>query len=547
MLIQTEKKEVTLKSKFCGWNYQQMNSANKHKRFSFYQSFKKRKTYFLLIVLFGINFQSYSQKIDPDGYNKFYYKNGAVASEGQFAAGVPVGEWITYYEDGTIKSKGIKTNGLSDSTWLFFDNQGRLIWKYEYQNDKKNGCAQRFDSLGYLIEEFYYVDDVVQGEKQWYYQDGSLKKSVNIENGKESGIAYEYAPDGTIITEEEYENGFLKNKETFNRLDENGNKTGVWRAYYPDGTLQSEITYKDGQKYGLSKIYNKKGKLIELSDMTSDSTNTKGDVGILNLYKEYYPGGNIKLVGGLQDSLKHGIYRLYDQNGEIINGYIYERDTLVAEGMILADGTYDSTWKEFYFSGQLRAEGFYQNGIKEGKWTYFYPNGKKEQTGNYKKDTPSGTWTWYYQNGQAKRIETYNAYGKLQGLMTEYDSLGNEIAHGEYYNGIQEGAWFYHVGDHKEVGTFSQGRQTGMWQHFYLNGKLAYSGEYDDGDPKGKHVWYHTNGIKKMSGKYVGGVKHGVWRTYDKMGEVIEEILYKNGEIIKINGFKVRPAEDPEV
>ena len=36
-------------------------------------------------------------------------------------------------------------------------------------------------------------------------------------------------------------------------------------------------------------------------------------------------------------------------------------------------------------------------------------------------------WVWYYPNGAVKRRENYNAFGKLEGTMTEYDSLGNEI------------------------------------------------------------------------------------------------------------------------
>ena len=78
---------------------------------------------------------------------------------------------------------------------------------------------------------------------------------------------------------------------------------------------------------------------------------------------------------------------------------------------------------------------------------------------------------------------------------------------------------------------------------YYKNGKLALVGLFEDGEQKGRNTWYHQNGIKKESGKYAGGVKHGVWRTYDKMGEVTEEIQYKNGEIYKINGFKAEPAE----
>jgi uncharacterized protein len=542
VFIQYEKKEVTLNSKFSGHSFQQMNSANKHKPF-FFQALKKKSVCIILIGLLKIA-PIFGQDINPNGYNTFYYDNGGVASEGEFKNGVPVGLWKTYYEDGVLKSIGYKTTGLSDSTWIFYDKEGRISWKYEYKNDKKNGCAQRFDSLGYLTEEFYYINDVVQGEKQWFYPDGSLKKNLLFLDGKEVGLSLEYSPEGTVITEEIYDNGYLKDRAEFNRLDENGKKTGTWREYYKDGTIKTEQNFRNGQKSGLSKTYSPKGKLIDIQDMTSDSTNTKSDIVLIELYKEYYPGGKIKLVGGINEGRKSGIFREYDTLGNLKNGYIYKNDTLISEGMILFDGTYQGVWKSYYPSGKMSSTGTYQNGIQSDVWTYYYANGKKEQQGQFRNNMPFGTWNWYYPNGQLKRTETYNAYGKLEGTVSEYDSLGTEIAQGEYYDGMQEGAWFYQVGDHKEVGSFTVGQQDGLWYHYYLNGRVAFTGLFEEGTPKGKHTWYHQNGIKKMTGKYVGGVQHGIWRTYDEMGEETEEIQYKNGEIYKINGFKVEKIEE---
>lgn len=520
-----------------------MNSANKHKPLFFFHTLKKKSVCILITAVLHFS-ATFGQEINPNGYNTFYYDNGGVASEGEFKKGVPVGLWKTYYEDGVLKAIGYKTSGLSDSTWIFYDSQGRINWKYEYKADKKNGCAQRYDSLGRLSEEFFYVNDVIEGEKQWFYPDGSLKKNLLFQGGKEVGLSLEYSPEGTVITEELYDNGYLKDRSEFNRLDENGKKTGTWREYYPDGTIKTEQNYRDGQKFGLSKTYSPKGKLIDIQDMTSDTTNTKSDIVLIALYKEYYPGGKIKLVGGMNESLKSGIFREYDEAGNLKNGYIYKNDTLVSEGMILFDGTYQGAWKNYYPSGKLLSAGMYVAGVQSDLWTYYYANGKKEQEGKFRNNIPYGTWNWYYPNGQLKRNETYNAYGKLEGTVTEYDSTGTEIASGEYYDGLQEGAWFYQVGDHKEVGSFTVGQPDGVWYHYYLNGKIAFVGAFEEGTPKGKHTWYHQNGIRKMTGKYVGGVQHGVWRTYNEMGEETEEIQYKNGEIYKINGFKVAEIEE---
>ena len=515
-----------------------MNSPNNNNSFSL-----SKKIIYSLIFIVLSKAAVFSQEINPNGYNIFYYEGGQVASEGTFKNGLPEGLWKTYYPDGKLKSEGYKKNGLSDSTWIFYDDGGKMTWRYEYHGDKKNGCAQRFDTLGFLSEEFFYINDIIQGEKIWLYPDGSLKKTLTYFDGKEVGVSLEFAPDGTIITEEIYDNGYLKDREEYNRYNSEGKKTGTWREYHVNGQIKSETEYKDGQKNGLTKSFNDKGKLVEIANMTSDTSMAAGDVVLMELYKEYYADGRIRLVGGLNNGMKNGIFRSYDETGNLITGYIFEKDTMVSEGMILFNGIYNGDWVNYYKSGKKRSQGKYANGIQEGPWIYYYENGKKEQEGNYKNNLPVGVWTWYYPNGKVKRIENFNAFGKLDGEMTEYDSLGTEITRGTYYNGIQEGPWFYQVGDHKEVGSFTVGKMDGVWNHYYKNGKLAFTGAYDEGEPKGKHVYYHTNGIKKMDGKYLGGSKDGRWRTYDEMGEVTEEITYKQGEIYKINGFRVEPAE----
>jgi len=511
-----------------------MNSPNNYNRFSFF----KKIIYSLLFI--GIQkICAFGQEINPDGYNIFYYDNGQIASEGSFKNNLPEGLWKTYYPDGILKSQGYKSVGQSDSTWFFYDNTGRLTWRYEYDFDKKNGCAQRFDTLNNLREELFYVNDVIQGEKIWLYPDGSLKKTLTYFDGKEVGVSLEFSKEGTIITEEIYDNGYLKDRAEYNRLDKDGKKTGTWRDYYANGKIKSETEFKEGQMNGLTKSFNLKGKLVEIATMTSDTSMAPNDVVLIELYKEYYEDGRVKLIGGLNNGMKNGIFRSYDEAGNLLNGFIYEKDTMTSEGMILFNGTYSGSWLNFYKSGKKRSQGVYTNGIKEGLWTYFYENGKKEQEGNYKNDTPIGVWTWYYPNGKLKRTENFNGYGKLEGLVKEYDSLGAQITSGEYYNGLQEGPWFYEVGDHKEVGTYTVGQPDGIWRHYYKNGKLAFVGTYDEGEPKGRHIYYHQNGIKKMDGKYLGGSKEGRWKTYNEMGEVTEEITYKQGEIFKINGFKV--------
>lgn len=521
-----------------------MNSPNNNKSsLTFYKNILINSIKIVLVML--INVVGWAQEIDPDGENTFYYPNGRIASEGYFKNGLPTGIWKNYYPDGTLKSIGKKENGLSDSLWVFYDSEGRKTQVLDYYLDKKFGCAMYFDTSGNRIRERFYWNDIPQNEELDYYANGALKKRTLLLDGKPEGTAYEYDSLGTVIMEELYDNGYLKDRQTYNRYDENGKKTGVWRTYFPNGTVQVEMSYQGGAKNGFVKTFDKKGKLIDLQKMRSDSTAGYGeDVVMIDLYKEFYPSGAQKLVGGLDNGRRTGIYREYDEQGKIINGYIYDQDTIVARGIIRGDGVYEGDWVLYYKSGKEMAKGAFVNSRKDGKWIYYYENGRKEQEGSFKDNQLSGEWNWYYQNGQLKRKEFYNRQELLEGTVFEYDSLGNELTQGDYYNGLREGSWFYHVGDYKEVGSYSVGLEDGIWKHYYKSGKLAFIGEYSEGEPKGKHVYYHLNGLVKKEGKYLGGEKHGKWVEYDDKGEVIQVIEYKRGEIYRIDGFKVEPIID---
>ncbi len=84
---------------------------------------------FVLVGLFLSN-QLLSQvdpKINPNGYNQFFYDDGTLASEGSMRDGKPDGYWKNYYEDGLLKSEGNRENFLLDSLWRFYDDEGKLI------------------------------------------------------------------------------------------------------------------------------------------------------------------------------------------------------------------------------------------------------------------------------------------------------------------------------------------------------------------------------------------------------------------------------------
>ncbi|MCR4560771.1 MAG: hypothetical protein K5685_11895 [Bacteroidales bacterium] len=78
---------------------------------------------FFIILSFFIAVNAEAQEVNPNGYNKFYYPDGSISSEGTLKNGQPDGFWKTYYPDGVLKSAGRRTNFQLDSLWLFFDEK----------------------------------------------------------------------------------------------------------------------------------------------------------------------------------------------------------------------------------------------------------------------------------------------------------------------------------------------------------------------------------------------------------------------------------------
>ena len=205
------------------------------------------KIFFKYIILLSFFFYSFfaigqtrEQEVNPNGYNKFYYENGKISSEGSMRDGRPDGYWKTYLPDGKMKSEGNRKNYELDSLWKFYDGNGKLITEINYAGGKKEGTKRNWDAKGYILLEENYAADVKQGITNTYYIPddstktlGKLRMKTPFDKGKENGLAYEYDQNGNIITILDYSYGVLRRQEQINRIDKAGQKQGLWKDFYP--------------------------------------------------------------------------------------------------------------------------------------------------------------------------------------------------------------------------------------------------------------------------------------------------------------------------
>lgn len=476
------------------------------------------------------------------GYTRFYYENGVISSEGVLSNGIPDQFWQTYYENGLLKTAGNRSNGVIDGEWRFFRVDGSPERTINYELGKRTGIETEYSASGNLIAEIPWDNDVRSGTGRYFYETGELYRTVNFVNNKEEGKGFEYAQDQRIITFLSYQDGFLRSIEKVNRLNTSGQKTGYWVEFYPNGQIKEEGYFTNGVRNGIFKFFNKKGDLDRIEQYRADELVTDSEASImLDIRKEFYADGTLKLVGSYREGSRQGVFREFDKEGTIVNSFIYENNVKLGEGVVDAEGREQGMWKLFFASGELQAEGEFIDGQRTGQWKFYFFDGKLGQKGTYRDGLPNGQWTWYYANGDVKRDEGYRR-GKEDGEFVEYDAQGNLIHKGAFIDGYKNGPWFYHVNDHKEEGEYIDGEKTGEWMYTYDNGKKYFAGEYLNGVPIGRHRWYYYGGQVKLEGKHTGGERDGDWKFYNEDGTVQVVVKYKNGEQVKIDGAKL-PVE----
>ena len=98
----------------------------------------------------------------------------------------------------------------------------------------------------------------------------------------------------------------------------------------------------------------------------------------------------------------------------------------------------EGTWKQWYESGQLKAEENYVNGVLQGNARHFYPDGSNESFLHIGSQQNS---VFYYRNGNKEsegRILTGYLY---EGPWKGWQENGQMAYEGSYVNGQRDGIW----------------------------------------------------------------------------------------------------------
>lgn len=511
---------------------------------------------------------------NPNGYNKFYYENGKISSEGIMKNGKPDGYWKNYYKNGNLKIEGNRKNFLLDSVWKFYDEKGKLTKTINYAEGKKNGAVCIYDTAQKITAVETYSNDVREGLSKTFYNSGKIKSVLPYQEGKLQGNVYEYGEDSLITSISSYSAGVLQAYEKINQRDAQNRKQGIWKEFYFDMTVKKEMKFNDDSINGYVKEYDAKGNLLSTKKYANGKQILKApEIANVEVYRDIYEDGTLKYEGVYLDGTAIGTHYKYVQKMRCDSSLFLKDDSTTTElvyikrlicrnipvpdsaieyfdGTVIARGAVDSArnrigqWVEFHNTGEFKAKGMYREGNRTGEWEFFYPSGKLEQKGKYdKRGRTQGVWKWYYEeNGQAMREENY-LNGKREGEITDYDEAGKIVLKGNYVDGRREGLWTYENNGYLETGNYVNDERDSLWKSYYMPNKVKhYEGRFISGQPEGVHTAYYRTGNKMYAGNYIGGMKDGDWKYYDELGINFLTITYQNDIEIKWQGEKIRPT-----
>lgn len=276
-------------------------------------------------------------------------------------------------------------------------------------------------------------------------------------------------------------------------------------------------------------------------------------------YFEWYDNGQLKTQCNYSDgSLLDSLIQYY-QSGEIQKKCYY------------VEGKLDGLYLEYYESGKLLRKGLYQNGLEEGLFVLTDSTGLITIERNYLNGLQHGTTKLFWANDSLRALKTFS-HGKKVGKHTFFDSLGNLMSDEVFDSlGNKTVENFYSIengksrvatslsfisgklfrtsmySDGKLMATIDDSTELGVdykRTKLYMDGVVfidevsrgGYVEKYwnweggglakryqvaEDGITKhGEYLEYKEDGYLWISGQYRNGKQSGLWKWYDKYGNV---------------------------
>ncbi len=213
------------------------------------------------------------------------------------------------------------------------------------------------------------------------------------------------------------------------------------------------------------------------------------------------------------------------------------------------------TFKIFYHENNEKAsEGYLKNGIPVGVWKNFYESGTLKSEGKRENQKPDSLWKFYSKLGVLLTEINYKN-GVKDGWEKSYSADGLIASKYFYSKGLKQNYGYVYKSDNLiEKVHFVDNIKSGYSYVFDTDGNvisiLNYTNGFiktrdninrknSEGNKIGKWIQYfpcpepcETSFKIKKEGRYVNGVKNGIFKEYEKTGELLSLEKWENGKLI---------------
>ncbi|MCT4589371.1 MAG: hypothetical protein N4A71_16220 [Carboxylicivirga sp.] len=382
-------------------------------------------------------------------------------------------------------------NGVSGFKTYHYES-GKRMSEGEMVHSKEDGKWTYWYENGNTQLVAHFSKGTPNGLWQWYNEDGQMIKQGHYKMGLEDSIWFNYHENGAVLDSGKYING---------------RKTGTWKNWYNTSKLLQEGKYERDRQVGL--------------------------------WKSYHENGQLATIGEIKESIPVGEWLIYFENGQLETRMIHEsREKLIIKDVWNKKGKQlvkngNGTYKTYYPSGQLSAEGKVKDGLRYGKWISYYTNGKKREIGEYENEIYKIQNSWDSE-GKAMVVDGNGDY------QSYYDDETKIHQTGQVLNGLREGTWstlYESTQSLYQVDNYKAGRQLGESKVYYETGELYASGQMKDNIQDGEWNWYYISGVHSSKVTFRNGKKEGTQIMWGEDGKKTKEEYYANGELIEEKVF----------
>lgn len=176
-------------------------------------------------------------------------------------------------------------------------------------------------------------------------------------------------------------------------------------------------------------------------------------------------------------------------------------------------------------------------GRKQGAWEKVYPGTRVFMyRGEFKDDKPIGTFVYFYKSGKSKAVIEHSETGRSEGYF--YHESGGVMSYGIYTDFKKDSIWvnWDKTGRLSSRAQYKNDSLHGMKVVYFLpppgdkSQRIMSVYNYNNGLLHGDFKEYFDTEQLKISGSYKNNKKDGIWETYYLGGKMMALDRYKAGK-----------------